>query len=66
MSFLSGNDSMLEFGNTHVLSFGPKGADHDVVLRLIDADMKLLQDGTCPLMYHGSLKEMVQPVLNHM
>ena len=56
-------DGAYEFSNTYVLSLGPKGEDHDDVLRSVQEEINLLAEGRCPPMFHGKRKEMVQPFL---
>ena len=62
ISFLRGFDAVNEFSNTYVISLGPKGADHEPVLTTIEKELNSLRNGSAPLMYHGGLQEMVQPV----
>ena len=52
-----------EFDNTYVLAIGDKSADHSEIVEKIEKEMDLLRSGRCPLLYDGSLKRMVQPIV---
>ena len=51
-----------EFSNTCVLALGPKGADHEPVLSLVEDDIKTLGSGRCRQMHYGRTGEMVTPI----
>ena len=52
-----------EFENTYVISMGEKRYGHDSIVEKIEQEINALRYGKCPLLYHGGLKKMVQPIV---
>ena len=63
MTFLTSFTRSSEFGNTHILSIGSKGLNHEEVISRVEQELLDLRDGKFPPMYSAKTSQIVIPVM---
>ena len=63
MTFKTQSTTHTDISHTYILAIGNKGSNHIPILNLIEQEIKSIQNGSSPLMFHGSLGKFVRPII---